>query len=77
MTINGKFLRRCTLFSILLLAASGIFMLMHVIEILSRVDRYIDLNIEDLLFSGYYGQSLPVFQRKVYHPKGDVLADVN
>jgi hypothetical protein len=29
------------------------------------------------VLNGYYGQSLPVFQRKVYHPKGDVLADVN
>ena len=27
--------------------------------------------------SGYYGQSLPEFQRKVYHPKGVVEADIN
>ena len=26
---------------------------------------------------GYFTQSLPVFQRKVYHPKGVVEADIN
>ena len=30
-----------------------------------------------LQFHGYYGQSLPAFQRKVYHAERDVLADVN
>ena len=26
---------------------------------------------------GYFTQSLPAFQRKVYHPKGVVEADIN
>ena len=26
---------------------------------------------------GYFTQSLPAFQRKVYHPKGGVEADIN
>ena len=29
------------------------------------------------LADGYYGQSLPVFQRKVYHPKGVVVVIIN
>jgi hypothetical protein len=27
--------------------------------------------------SGFFTQSLPAFQRKVYHPKGVVEADIN
>jgi hypothetical protein len=27
--------------------------------------------------TGYFTQSLPAFQRKVYHPKGAVEADIN
>ena len=27
--------------------------------------------------NGYFTQSLPAFQRKVYHPKGVVEADIN
>ncbi len=31
----------------------------------------------NLTTSGYYGQSLPGFQRKVYHPKGVVVVVIN
>jgi len=33
--------------------------------------------IKEIRKGGDYGQSLPVFQRKVYHPKGVVVVVIN
>ena len=35
------------------------------------------LNFMLYLICGYFTQSLPAFQRKVYHPKGGIEASIN
>jgi glyoxylase-like metal-dependent hydrolase (beta-lactamase superfamily II) len=41
------------------------------------IKMWIDRNYPTNNYPGYFTQSLPAFQRKVYHPKGVVEADIN
>ena len=55
------------------------FMLANKIGI-KQISAFLDTiseNLKNVMLPGYFTQSLPAFQRKVYHPKGGVEADIN